>query len=113
MTDCSQCQALCCVVLAFDRDADFAIDKPAGIPCPHLKNDRCRIHDRRAERGFAGCVRYDCGGAGSRACAKVDGHWSDSPATMSELYDVFYEESARPRAGTAPVRRPEIDPLGR
>ena len=63
--DCSRCAGLCCVAPAFARSSDFAIDKPAGRACPHLRTDfRCEIHDRLAERGFPGCAAFDCFGAG-------------------------------------------------
>ena len=63
--DCGRCAGLCCVALAFDRSPLFAEDKPAGAPCRHLGSmDRCVIHGRRAESGFAGCVHYDCLGVG-------------------------------------------------
>ena len=40
---------------------------PAGKPCPNLREDfRCRIHEQLAERGFPGCVVFDCFGAGQR-----------------------------------------------
>jgi hypothetical protein len=65
--DCSRCAALCCVVPAFAASADFAIDKPAGTPCLHLLgDDRCGIHDQLRDRGFPGCVVFDCLGAGQR-----------------------------------------------
>jgi Pentapeptide repeats (8 copies) len=65
--DCSRCFALCCVVPAFAASADFAVTKPAGVPCPQLSADhRCTIHARLRERGFAGCTVYDCFGAGQR-----------------------------------------------
>jgi hypothetical protein len=63
--DCSRCAGLCCVAPAFARSSDFAIDKPAGRPCPHLQSDfRCKIHEHLAERGFPGCAAFDCFGAG-------------------------------------------------
>ena len=63
--DCSRCAGLCCVAPAFARSADFAIDKPAGRPCPHLRTDfRCDIHERLAPAGFPGCAVFDCFGAG-------------------------------------------------
>jgi hypothetical protein len=69
--DCARCEALCCVVPAFARSADFALDKPAGVPCPHLGDDhRCTIHERLATSGFPGCVAYDCFGAGQRLVQK-------------------------------------------
>lgn len=64
--DCSRCFALCCVSPAFTRSSEFAIDKPAGVPCPHLDDHRCEIHDRLRAEGFAGCAAYDCFGAGQR-----------------------------------------------
>ena len=49
--DCSRCAALCCVVPAFSRSSDFAIDKPAGRPCPNLRSDlRCGIHEHLRDR---------------------------------------------------------------
>jgi len=63
--DCGRCRALCCVGPALAASADFAIDKPAARPCPNLHaDDRCGIHERLRELGFAGCVAYDCFGAG-------------------------------------------------
>ena len=35
--DCSRCAGLCCVLPAFAASADFAVDKPAGTPCRHLR----------------------------------------------------------------------------
>jgi hypothetical protein len=68
--DCSRCVGLCCVVPAFARSADFAIDKPAGRPCPNLGADfRCGIHDRLRPAGFPGCAAFDCFGAGQRVTA--------------------------------------------
>jgi hypothetical protein len=65
--DCENCFGLCCVALPFARSADFALDKPAGTPCPHLGEDhRCGIHARLREKGFTGCTVYDCFGAGQK-----------------------------------------------
>jgi uncharacterized protein YjbI with pentapeptide repeats len=72
--DCAQCFAICCVAPAFSRSSDFAIDKPAGVPCPHLADDhRCSIHDRLRHEGFAGCTAYDCFGAGQRLAQETFG----------------------------------------
>jgi hypothetical protein len=58
---------LCCVVPGFAASADFAVDKPAGTPCRHLRDDaRCGIHDDLRGRGFPGCVVFDCFGAGQQ-----------------------------------------------
>ena len=52
---------------AFARSADFAIDKPAGRPCPNLRDDfRCGIHADLRDRGFPGCEVFDCFGAGQQ-----------------------------------------------
>jgi uncharacterized protein YjbI with pentapeptide repeats len=65
--DCSRCAGLCCVVPAFARSSDFAVDKPAGTPCRHLRDDRrCGIHDDLRGRGFRGCAVFDCFGAGQQ-----------------------------------------------
>lgn len=65
--DCASCVGLCCVALPFVRSSEFAIDKPAGTPCPNLTADfRCRIHSELRERGFSGCATFDCFGAGQR-----------------------------------------------
>jgi hypothetical protein len=65
--DCARCFGLCCVAPAFAASADFAIDKPAGSPCPNLDGGfRCGIHDRLRPAGFTGCTVYDCFGAGQR-----------------------------------------------
>lgn len=70
--DCARCAALCCVAFTFDRSHAFAIDKKAGVPCPHLAaGARCAIHAERAARGFGGCIAYDCHGAGQRVTQKL------------------------------------------
>ena len=80
--DCGRCFAICCVAPAFARSSDFAIDKPAGVPCLHLATDhRCSIHDRLRPEGFAGCTAYDCFGAGQRLAQESFGgrDWRDHP----------------------------------
>jgi hypothetical protein len=65
--ECGSCAALCCVAPSFERSNDFACDKPAGERCQHLTHgDGCSIHALRADRGFRGCIVYDCYGAGQR-----------------------------------------------
>lgn len=90
--DCTQCAGLCCVALAFDRCDEFALDKPAGVPCPNLTAEyRCRIHADLAERGFAGCVRHDCLGAGQRVTQEMFGgrSWRDNPALAEAMFEAF------------------------
>ncbi|MGH3410846.1 MAG: pentapeptide repeat-containing protein, partial [Streptosporangiaceae bacterium] len=89
--DCARCAGLCCVVPAFSRSADFAIDKPAGQPCRHLGGDfRCGIHTDLRERGFRGCAVYDCLGAGQQVSQVTFGgqDWAD-PATAAQMHAVF------------------------
>lgn len=66
--DCARCSGLCCVLLPFRRDGGFGADKPGGVACGHLSaQDRCGIHADLAERGWPGCVVFDCFGAGQQA----------------------------------------------
>ncbi len=87
-----QCVGLCCVAPGFAASADFAINKPAGRPCPNLDPVfRCGIHDRLRERGFSGCVVYDCFGAGQRVTQDLynGGDWRDRPETAVEMFTTF------------------------
>jgi hypothetical protein len=68
--DCEHCAALCCTILCFDKSEAFAIDKPAGVTCPHVTDDaRCGIYADRVKLEFSGCMSYDCYGAGQRITA--------------------------------------------
>lgn len=90
--DCSHCFALCCVVPAFARSADFAIDKPARHACPNLAPDfGCRVHSELRPRGFVGCTTYDCFGAGQHlAQVTFGGHdWRESPAIAASMFEAF------------------------
>ncbi|TNY33719.1 hypothetical protein [Pelagovum pacificum] len=90
--DCMRCAALCCVALHFEKSAAFAIDKPAGVPCPNLAdNNLCSIHDKLIPSGFRGCVRYDCGGAGQYVVEKMfDGRsWQDDPSLLMPMMEAF------------------------
>jgi uncharacterized protein YjbI with pentapeptide repeats len=90
--DCARCAGLCCVVPAFSASSDFAIDKPAGQPCPNLRTDfRCGIHDQLRSRGFPGCVVYDCFGAGQRVVqVGFDGaDWRRTPELADQMFAVF------------------------
>ena len=90
--DCANCVALCCVGPAFAASADFAIDKPAGVSCPNLRpDDGCGIHDRLRDRGFPGCVVFDCFGAGQRVTRVTFGGrtWRESPELASAMFAVL------------------------
>lgn len=119
VADCGRCRALCCVGPAFTRSADFPIAKPAGTPCPNLRADhRCSVHDTLLDRGFRGCVGYDCFGAGQHlsatgAAGRADGAADDVahaalPAVrlLRELEWYLVEVLAHPAAAAvhAPAR---------
>src|SRR5215212_836758 len=90
--DCSRCAGLCCVAPGFARSADFAIDKPAGVACPHLQQDfRCGIHARLGERGFPGCTVFDCFGAGQRITQDTFGGraWREAPEIAAAQFAVL------------------------
>lgn len=90
--DCERCAALCCVAFAFDRSEQFAFDKAAGEVCSNLDTcGRCRIHDEKASRGFSGCVRYDCLGAGQRVTQEVFAgqSWRRDPSLLEPMLRAF------------------------
>jgi len=90
--DCEHCFGLCCVVPTFSVSADFAIDKPAGQPCLHLRSDfRCSIHNDLRTRGFPGCAVYDCFGAGQQVAQVTFGgqDWQRSPEVAEEMFAAF------------------------
>jgi uncharacterized protein YjbI with pentapeptide repeats len=115
--DCFRCVGLCCAAPAFAASADFAIDKPAGQPCPNLRADfRCGIHDRLRTQGFAGCTAYDCFGAGQRVTAAFAGsNWRDPAvapgmfaayAVARDLHELlWYLNQAARLAGSAEIDR--------
>jgi len=90
--DCTQCLGLCCVAPAFTVSADFAISKPAGVPCPNLGADlRCGIHPRLRAEGFAGCAVFDCFGAGQRVSQELfaDTDWRTAPDLAPAMFATF------------------------
>src|SRR5215472_8800299 len=90
--DCERCAALCCVGSAFSASAEFAIDKPAGQPCPNLSADfRCSIHDRLRPSGFGGCAAFDCLGAGQKVVQVTFGgrDWRREPEIAPLMFSVF------------------------
>jgi hypothetical protein len=90
--DCASCFGLCCVASAFTRSSDFALNKPAGTPCPNLLVDfQCRIHSDLRARGFPGCTTFDCLGAGQKVAQVTYGgvSWREAPETAEEMFQVF------------------------
>jgi len=93
--DCTRCAGLCCVAPAFARSADFAIDKPEGVACPHLAPAAgyfgCTIHERLRDSGFPGCTTFDCFGAGQRVVQHTYSgtSWRQAPDLASEMFAVF------------------------
>jgi len=90
--DCARCAGLCCVAPAFLASSDFAINKPAGKPCPSLQPDfRCGIHEQLRTRGFSGCAAFDCLGAGQQVTqVTFSGRdWRSHPELARQMFDVF------------------------
>lgn len=93
--DCSACVALCCVIPPFDALQGFGFDKPAETPCHHLCADhRCGIHDALIPQGFAGCVAFDCLGAGQRLTALAverfgSADWRARPDVARWLFEAY------------------------
>lgn len=80
------------MALPFAASADFAIDKAAGVPCPNLGDGhRCTIHDRLLANGFAGCVAYDCFGAGQRVSQVTfrGQDWRITPAVADSMFAAY------------------------
>lgn len=91
-SDCSNCFGLCCVALPYAKSADFALDKDGGTPCSNLQsNYLCSIHQDLIQKGFRGCVAYECFGAGQKVSQIIyEGNdWKDNKALAKEMFDVF------------------------
>ena len=90
--DCSNCAALCCVAFAFDKSDMFALDKQAGSACPNLGDlGTCNIHKNLDDKGFKGCVNYDCAGAGQHVTQGVFGgkSWQSDPKLLRPMLEAF------------------------
>jgi len=89
VADCSSCFGLCCVALAFEKSADFPIDKRPGEPCVNLAADfSCGIHASLRDEGFRGSAVYDCFGAGQRVAQHTFGgtSWREAPDTSAAMF---------------------------
>ncbi|WP_299925164.1 hypothetical protein [uncultured Pelagimonas sp.] len=90
--DCSRCAALCCMAFEFEPSPDFAISKPAGAGCTHLNAEfGCKIHADRLAKGFAGCLKFDCLGAGQRVSQDVfkGADWRVDPTLGPRMIEAF------------------------
>lgn len=80
------------MALAFDEGDDFAIDKPAGLPCPNLDAEMgCSLYGRLEYEGYRGCARYECQGAGQRVTQELfaGASWRDDPALARPMIAAF------------------------
>lgn len=90
--DCSNCFALCCSALGFERSSDFAHDKPLGQACRNLAADfSCTIHARLRGEGYKGCTVFDCFGAGQHVAQQTFGgrSWTDHPEVKTAMFAAF------------------------
>lgn len=91
-SDCENCFGLCCVALPYAKSADFAFNKEGGVPCRNLCQDhRCSIHEHLIDKGFHGCVTYECFGAGQHVSHNIfkGNDWRGNPELSKEMYAVF------------------------
>ncbi len=91
-SDCTRCAALCCIAYPSENMPGFAAAKEAGQPCPKLGHDGlCTIYADRAEQGFAGCLRYECFGAGQHVVQTLfEGRdWRDDRELLGPMIETF------------------------
>lgn len=91
-SDCKKCFGLCCVALPYGKSADFPFNKAGGKPCRNLcSNNLCSIHDLLREKGFRGCVSYECFGAGQHVSQFIYNgkDWREDFKHAQEMFAVF------------------------
>ena len=91
-SDCTRCAALCCIAYPSQDMPGFAAAKDAGEACPKLANDgRCTIYADRADQGFAGCIRFECFGAGQHVVQNLfaGNDWRNDQALLGPMVDAF------------------------
>jgi len=125
-SDCSRCAALCCIAFAAEEMPGFAASKNAGEPCPNLDHcGACRIYTHRSESGFAGCIAFECFGAGQFVTQTDFGgrDWRQDPALLAPMTDAFLAvrrlfelnylvDHARNTAALNEQSRSELDAIG-
>lgn len=81
------------MALHFDKGDMFAFDKLAQEPCRNLApgTHHCTIHESLIEKGFAGCVRFDCLGAGQRTIQDVFSgrSWIEDRTLLPDMITAF------------------------
>lgn len=90
--DCTKCAALCCIALPFDKSEMFAFDKKGGEACRHLAvGHSCNIHGQLGDRGFRGCIQFDCQGAGQHVVQGVfnGASWQDDASLLPAMTEAF------------------------
>ena len=90
--DCAACAGLCCLAFAFDKSREFGHDKKANQPCTYLGHGfGCTIHGQLGRKGYAGCVRFDCHGAGQRVVQDLFGgrDWRSEPELLAPMAEAF------------------------
>ncbi|QUG41773.1 pentapeptide repeat-containing protein [Psychrobacillus sp. INOP01] len=91
-SDCNNCFGLCCVALPYGKSADFPFNKDSGNPCRNLcSNNLCAIHYQLREKGFRGCVSYECFGAGQHVSQSIyhGRDWREDAEYAEEMFAVF------------------------
>ena len=91
-SDCTRCAALCCIAYPSQDMPGFAAAKDAGEACPKLANDgRCTIYADRADQGFAGCIQFECFGAGQHVVQNLfaGNDWRNDQALLGPMVDAF------------------------
>ena len=120
--DCSQCFALCCVLIPMQKGESFPVTKPGGRPCHNLtSDDRCGIHETLTRDGWSGCVAFDCFGAGQQVSQVTYsgvswrehdnlGEMAAVLSVMRQLHEMLalLDEAVR---RNAPAAGPELDRL--
>ncbi|CZQ93614.1 Hypothetical protein Tpal_1658 [Trichococcus palustris] len=91
-SDCSNCFALCCVALQFQKSQDFPFSKKEGVPCKNLRTDfGCAIHNQLKANGFNGCTTYECFGAGQFISVELfNGRdWQTDPVSRKQMFQLL------------------------
>lgn len=91
-SNCNNCFGLCCVALPYGKSSDFPFTKDGGTPCRNLcSNNLCTIHGQLREKGFRGCVSYECFGAGQHVSQSIykGNDWREDAEHAEEMFAVF------------------------